>query len=229
LPSTGVITTGLEAERGWNYESSLVFYLLKQKLKLELTGFYFPMKDALVQRRDSSGADFFVNAGEIKQKGLEFHADFKQRIYSSLLRSISCRTDITLHHFRYGSFIRGAVDYTGNQVPSVPSSVFSFLAEGEFKKGLYINMNYYAASAIYLNDANTFKDDAYHLLGLQAGIKPGLKNAIELNIFIGADNLLNETYSLGNDINAAANRFYNAAPNRNYYAGIKAQWIKKSK
>lgn len=33
-----------------------------------------------------------------------------------------------------------------------------------------------------------------------------------LDIFAGADNVFDETYSLGNDINAAANRFFNVAP-----------------
>jgi iron complex outermembrane receptor protein len=47
-----------------------------------------------------------------------------------------------------------------------------------------------------------------------------------LDFYTGADNLLNETYSLGNDINAAAGRYYNAAPQRNYYAGISFQWNK---
>jgi len=32
--------------------------------------------------------------------------------------------------------------------------------------------------------------------------------------------VLDETYSLGNDINAAGGRYYNAAPKRNYYAGL---------
>jgi iron complex outermembrane receptor protein len=48
-----------------------------------------------------------------------------------------------------------------------------------------------------------------------------------VNIFAGADNLLDEKYSLGNDINAAGNRFYNAAPRRNFYVGVAVQWIKK--
>jgi iron complex outermembrane receptor protein len=39
-------------------------------------------------------------------------------------------------------------------------------------------------------------------------------------VFVGANNLLNEIYSLGNDINAAGGRYFNAAPALNYYAGL---------
>jgi len=34
------------------------------------------------------------------------------------------------------------------------------------------------------------------------------------------DNLLNEKYSLGNDLNAFGSRFFNAAPTRNLQTGI---------
>jgi iron complex outermembrane receptor protein len=227
LPSTGVISTELEAENGWNYETTVRLYTLRNKLKLEAAAFYFKLNDALVQRRDISGADFFVNAGDIKQKGIELHADFKTRLGVDFFKSIGLRSDVTLNKFRYGSFIKGVDNFSGKKVPSVPSSIFTFLVDVECKNGLYLNTNYYSASAIYLNDANTAKAEPYHLLGCQLGFKKKIKQIYLLNIFTGADNLLNETYSLGNDINAAANRFYNAAPKRNYYAGVSFQWISK--
>ena len=48
----------------------------------------------------------------------------------------------------------------------------------------------------------------------------GEESAYKLEIFAGADNLFNTKYSLGNDINAAAGRYYNAAAGVNYFAGI---------
>jgi iron complex outermembrane receptor protein len=41
-----------------------------------------------------------------------------------------------------------------------------------------------------------------------------------LNISAGVDNLLNQTYSLGNDINAFGGRYFNAAAKRNYFVGL---------
>ncbi|MBL7733185.1 MAG: TonB-dependent receptor plug domain-containing protein [Chitinophagaceae bacterium] len=230
LPSTGIISTSLEAEKGWNYESTIYTGLFKNKLEIYLTGFYFKLYDALVQRRDLSGADFFVNAGDIRQNGIEFRADYHTDIiYGAVIKQFRLRTDITLNHFRYGNFIKGSDDFSGKKVPSVPSSVLSLLADVDFKNGIYCSASYYGASSIYLNDANTFKAYPYHLLGIQLGWKKKEKGNIRLNIYAGIDNLLNETYSLGNDINAAANRFYNAAPLRNYYAGVALQWIKQVK
>lgn len=230
LPSTGVISTGLEAEYGWNYELTAGYSLFRNKLHLEATGFYFKLNKALVQRRDISGADFFVNAGDVQQKGIELHADYTYSASSSgILDYLILRADYTYNHFRYGSFIKGTDDYSGKTVPSVPSNTLSGLLDINFKNGLYVNTTYYAASRIFLNDANTATASPYHLLSSRIGWKKTLKKKYKINLYAGADNLLNEKYSLGNDINAAANRFYNAAPERNYYAGMAFQGIKVAK
>lgn len=230
LPSTGVISTDLEAEYGWNYELTAGYSLLRNKLHLEATGFYFKLNKALVQRRDISGADFFVNAGDVQQKGIELHANYTySTISSAIIDYIILQIDYTYNHFRYGSFVKGTEDFSGNTVPSVPSNTLSGILDMNIKNGLYINTTYYAASKIFLNDANTAIAAPYHLLGARIGWKKNIQKKYKLNIYAGADNLLDEKYSLGNDINAAANRFYNAAPQRNYYAGISFQWVKAMK
>jgi len=65
------------------------------------------------------------------------------------------------------------------------------------------------------------------LLGCRIGWKTARPSKLKLNFYFGGDNLLNETYSLGNDINAAGGRYYNTAAKRNYYAGVAVQLNKK--
>ncbi|HEV7782368.1 MAG TPA: TonB-dependent receptor plug domain-containing protein [Chitinophagaceae bacterium] len=229
LPSTGVVSPQLEAEYGWNYELNAGADLFKRKkLRLELTGFYFRLNKALVQRRDSSGADYFVNAGDVDQKGLEFSA-----IYQGTIKNNSGDYRIlfayTYDHFRYGSFVRSGSDFSGKTVPSVPAHAFSLQGDLRFKNGIYTNLTYYSASKIFLNDANTAFADPYHILGGRLGWKKLFNKKYLVSFYAGADNLLDEIYSLGNDINAAANRFFNTAPRRNYYAGIVLEWDKSPK
>ena len=232
LPSTGVISTYLEAEKGWNVETGLSFFSRRNKtpaINIELSGFYFRLQDALVQRRDASGADYFINAGKINQRGLELHMDLSHRFYGSVIRELNIRNDITVNHFRYGSFIRGTENFSGKVVPSVPASSLSFQGDIGSRFGLYVKLSYYGNAPVYLNDANTAKADPYHLLGTQLGWKNKGRRTINLHVYAGIDNLLNETYSLGNDINAAGGRYYNAAPKRNYYAGVYLLWTKPRK
>lgn len=229
LPSTGIISTELEAEQGWNYELTASSRLFKGKLNLEATGYYFKLDNALVQRRDLSGADFFVNAGDVKQKGLEVHADYHCTSRGRIVDYLMIRTAYTYSHFRYGSFVKGTDDFSGKTVPSVPSNTLSAQADLFLKNGLYSNATFYLASKIYLNDANTAVAEGYNILGWRLGWKKNFTKKYRLNFYAGADNLFDEIYSLGNDINAAASRYYNAAPGRNYYAGVSFQWISPAK
>lgn len=224
LPSTGVISTFLEAESGTNYELGGKTALLKRKLRLELTGFYFKLNNALVTRKDSSNADYFVNAGSTKQKGIEISADYSTAFKTNVLDYLNVKTAFTLNDFTYGDFKKGNTNFSGKKLPSVPNKAISILADVQFKKNIYLNSTYYYAAKIFLNDANTVAANHYHLLGCRSGWRPAIKSTLKINIYAGVENLLDEAYSLGNDINAAAGRYYNAAPKRNYYTGISFQW-----
>ena len=84
---------------------------------------------------------------------------------------------------------------------------------------MYLNFNYYYCDPIFLNDANTVKDVDFTLLRSRLGYRT-ISNKVLLDVYLGADNLLDKKYSLGNDINAAGGRYYNAAPGRNLFAGL---------
>jgi iron complex outermembrane recepter protein len=224
LPSTGVISTFLEAEEGINYELGVKFSLLKNKLQLEATGFYFKLNNALVARKDSANADYFVNAGNTNQKGIEISTRYSAFFKNKILDYITVRSAYTFNNFKYGDFKKAANDFSGKYLPSVPKKTISILTDVQLKKGGYFNFTYYYAGKIFLEDANEISVAAYHLLGGRAGCRLPFKTKTKINFYVGVDNLLNETYSLGNDINAAAGRNYNAAPARNYYTGISFQW-----
>ena len=83
---------------------------------------------------------------------------------------------------------------------------------------LFLQHNY--TSSIFLNDANSISADAYHLVLLKAGCTIINHTNFRLGLSAGADNLLNEKYSLGNDLNAAGGRYFNAAMPRNYFGKL---------
>lgn len=225
LPSTGAISTFLEAESGINYELGGRISLFKGKLRLEATGYYFKLNNALVSRKDNSNADYFVNAGNTRQNGIEVSADHSISFTKNhFLDNINIRTAYTLSSFKYGDFKKGTADFSGKRLPGVPEHTIAALADMTFKHSIYFNATWYYATRMFLDDANTVESDAYNVLGCRAGWKPAIKSKLKMNLYAGVDNLLSETYSLGNDINAAGGRYYNAAPKRNFYAGISFQW-----
>lgn len=227
LPSTSVISTNLEAEHGISYETGFKSSWLQQRLYVEVNVFAYQLHNAIVQRKDLSNADYFDNAGSTRQKGIE-----SQAYYRLFTNSTSFFTEgkiwisHTYNDFHYKNFKQSTTDYSGKQLPSVAKHTVSAGIDLATKFGLYTNITYFYSDPIALNDANTAYANSYNLLGGRLGWKARIHQKWGLNIFTGIDNLFDVTYSLGNDINAAGNRFYNAAPGRNYYAGIALQFAK---
>lgn len=227
LPSSSTINYSLEAERGINYEAGGRLAFLRNKLHVEATGFYFKLYNALVSRKDISNADYFVNAGNAQQKGLELSADYIVELKRSIMEQLIIKPAFTYNDFKYGDFQKGNASFTGKYLPGVPKNSFACTADIQFKKGFYFSNTYYLAGKIFLDDANTTTAPAYHVWGSRAGWKMNTKTKLQFNFYVGGDNLLNETYSLGNDINAAGGRYYNMAAKRNYYVGLAMQLPRK--
>jgi iron complex outermembrane recepter protein len=221
LPSTGIISTELNAEEGWNYELGTRWYLLKQKLFIDVNGFLFNLKNTIVQRRDAGGADFFANAGSTKQRGIEAQLNYKLiESNNKTFSFVNVWMSYTYNDFRYKDFKQLTNDYSGNRLPGVPLHTVATGIDAAIKQGFYLNITYNYNETVPLNDANTFRATDFHLLSMRIGYKHLFFKKLNGEIFMGGDNLFNETYSLGNDINAAANRFFNVASGRNFTTGI---------
>jgi iron complex outermembrane receptor protein len=221
LPSTSIINTSLQAEHGLNYEAGIKSSWLQQRLYVEVNAFYFQLKNAIVQRRDASGADYFANAGSTRQRGIESQASYQLLPNSNrFLRHARLWVSHTYNKFRYHDFKVIANDYSGNKLPGVAAHTVAAGLDVTTKPGWYINLTWYYSDPVALNDANTDMATSYNLAGARTGWRTPLSKAILMDLFAGVDNVFDVTYSLGNDINATGGRYYNAAPGVNYYGGV---------
>ena len=220
LPSTGILSTELEAETGYNYEAGVKGSVFNNRLFFDINTFYFKLDNTIVQRRDSSNADYFVNAGSTNQYGVEAFlqwrlVDAPNRFINSLLLYGS----YTFSDFTYREYVKDTFNYKGNYLPSVTPHAVSAGIDVNTKPGLYCRMTYYYNDPIPLNDANTAYGTAFNLFGGRIGYRKLIRQS-SVELYFSADNFFDVKYSLGNDINAAGGRYYNAAPGRNYAAGI---------
>lgn len=220
-PSDGNFYPFLNAEKGWNTELGLKGFLLNNKLAFDIALYQFKLNDAIVTRNDASGAAYFVNAGTTLQKGIELFT--KYHFFNNPRQQISSFTisnNFCYQPYRFISYKQGAVDFSGNKLTGVPITTNSISASITTQKQYYVDVQLQLTSSIPLNDSNTEFADAYQLLQMKMGKNLQFKK-LHVAIFIGGDNLLNQLYSLGNDINAAGLRYYNPAPERNWYSGIR--------
>jgi len=223
-PSNNEIYTNLQPESGWNTEAGFRLRLFRQKLFMDAAVYHYELQNAIVRQLDNNSAEYFVNAGGTSQTGIESQISWQALARNSgVLRLLEIGNSTTFSDFYFSNYSSAGNDYSGNELTGVPRQVFVSHIHCIFTQGLYLYAQHNYTARLPLNDANTAYATAYHLVQLKAGWKSRIRNLSAFECYVGIDNLLNQHYSLGNDLNAAGNRFYNAAPLRNYYAGIKVK------
>ncbi len=220
--SDNIINTDLQAETGWNYESGIRFQSTNKKLFIDANIFYFHLKDAIVRRLNTEDVEYFINAGGTKQLGTEFQFTYWmiQNKNSHFLTGMQLKNSFTYSHFRFEDFKVATQDYSKNRLTGVPKNVVISAVELNFVKNLYFFAQHNYTSSIPLNDANTVFAKKYHLADLKMGVRNLYVGKTALDLSFGINNLFNQKYSLGNDLNAANNRYYNPAAGINYYTTL---------
>jgi len=219
--STNEINLAIQPESGWNYETGFRLKPASARLSWDGSVFYYELARAIVRRITDAGQEYFVNAGATYQSGLESQLQYViiGRRDKKILRGMEVTNAYTFSHFKFGSYSNGGADMSGNFLTGVPVHGSVTGITMQFPFGLYMFGQHNYTGRIPLNDLNSEFAQSYHLVQLKGGWKV-IKAKYTLDINGGVDNLLNVKYSLGNDINAAGNRFYNSAPVRNYFIRI---------
>lgn len=219
-PSAGGVYSGLQAEYGWSKEIGIKLSAWRNKLYMQAALFQFDLRDAIVRRVNNIGAEYFVNEGDVQQKGIEIEYQYnlvnlpRQKFFKSLKWSQA----ITLNDFRFVNYKNNQTSFAGNQLTGIADNVIVSSLAMDLTAHFYWNVQFNYVGKMPLNDANTFFSNPYRLWQSKIGWRSGHTRPIEL--FLLMDNIGNENYSLGFDINAFGNRFYNPAPSRNYQFGL---------
>ncbi len=228
LPSSGIISTDLNAEKGISYEAGFRGTLNDGRIYFDVNTFRFGLNNTIVQRRDQNGADYFVNAGSTKQKGIESFLSWQiLKNQKQFFSNIKIFLSHTWNDFSYKNFEQLTADFSGKKLPSVAPQIVAVGFDLSTKPGLYAHINYYYSDPVPLNDANTAYASSYNLMGARIGWKKSLHLKVLMELFVSADNIFDVQYSLGNDINAFGSRYYNAAPGFNFSGGISLHFVFK--
>ncbi len=208
----------LKPEQGWSFEQGFRGAIF-ESATLDLSVFTSNLSNSIVTRRDAAGANYYLNAGKIKQQGVEASLSYRLLSEQNPL-SVMLHGVYALHHFKYVDFVQLNQDFSGNKLPGVAPHTFTTMADVTFKNTWSAYLSYSYSDRVALNDANLQYANRYQLLSFKLAYRKDV-NLLPLQVFAGADNLLNQTYSLGDDINGFGGRYYNAAPKRTFYLGVK--------
>ncbi|NJB84630.1 iron complex outermembrane receptor protein [Lewinella marina] len=212
----GSLNTGLAAERGLNYEVGTKGS--RGRVSYELALFYLRLDNAISTYSDARGTTLFRNAGSTDQRGVELALDYRPLGWLSFYGSY------TWHDFAYDNYERGGEDYSGNRLPGTAPHLFNLEVTAGRATGFYATLTENYTDRIPLNDGNTVYGEAYHLLRARAGWR-GPVGALRLDVFLGGSNLLDQEMSFGNDMNPQfGGRYYQPAPGRNGFLGLRVGW-----
>lgn len=222
-PSAGGFNATLNPERGTSYEVGLRGSALNSRLRFDLAAYRFQLRETIVRRSNEAGAEYFVNAGRTNQQGLEaqFSYDFVVPSTTSFTSLLRLWHSLTLTNYRFQDYQQGTADLSNNRVPGVAPTTLVTGIDAETRVGLYAHLTFQYLNNFPLNDANTVMSDPIRLLQATLGYRRNLGQHWTLDLYASGDNLLNQTYSLGYDLNAVGNRYYNAAPARNGLGGVR--------
>jgi iron complex outermembrane receptor protein len=218
----GSINLDLEAEKGINYEVGYRSSFNKGRVNVDGSLFYFKLDETITTFTNEQGVVLFRNAGATDQKGIELMVDYALiRKQMSFLQEVKLTHSFTGHYFKFVNFVKGDNDYSGNDLTGVAPHTLVNQLDIKTKPGFYLNLTHQFVDDIPLNDANTVFQEAYHLMNARTGWRGNVGNAFDLELFLGVENLLNASYSLGNDLNPFGGRYFQPAATRNFYGGIK--------
>ncbi|MBX2964899.1 MAG: TonB-dependent receptor plug domain-containing protein [Cyclobacteriaceae bacterium] len=215
--SNGVFNRALEAERGINYEAGLRMKFFEQRLRADVTAYSFGLRETIVIRREEDGAEYFINAGKTDQKGIELMLQYSIKLSeTNFINGVNFWSNYSLNRYCFKDYNKGEDNFSGNALTGTPDFVWSAGVDVTLRPGVYVRLTNLYTDALPLNDANTMYADSYYLVGVRAGYRHK-----RFEVYAGGENLLDERYSPGHDLNAAGGRYYNTAAGRSFYGGVR--------
>ena len=220
-PSDGNFYGELQPESGWNIELGWRWNIVPGRLNWTASLYRFQLDQAIVRRNNAAGAEFFINAGSTSQPGIETSLQWEIIPSSSVSKwKLSLQSGYSFQPYQFRQYQQGTTNLSGKSLTGVPRDILTVGNQLSHVKGFYCHWQMNATSTLPLNDVNDEWAAPYQLLQAEIGWHLNNKGK-RWHLFISADNLLNQSYSLGNDINAAGRRFYNPAPGISFLAGIR--------
>jgi iron complex outermembrane receptor protein len=111
----------------------------------------------------------------------------------------------------------------GSRIPGVPEQqLFAGLRYGG-DLGWNASFEVNAASNVAVNDQNTQYAPGYGVLGASVGYAFGMADA-HVSTFLRLDNILDHSYVGSVIVNESNGRYYEPAPDRTVFAGVKVTW-----
>lgn len=254
IPLTGQLNSDLKPEVGNQFEIGTKGLLLNEKLFYQLayftTTFSHKMTVVAVPNATNTATSYtyVANGGDQNNKGVEAlvkYAAFQSN--GGFIKSVTPFANITYSDFTYGDFkfqqLSGDrksnvdTDYTGKQVPGVPTWIYNLGVDALTTIGFYGNVNFNYRGAAYFVSTNEIlardrradnsNDDAktksYSLLNAKLGFQKTV-GQFDIDAYFGINNISSTQYYLMIFSNQLPDAYLPGPKDANYFGGVNVKY-----
>ena len=131
----------------------------------------------------------------------------------------------TVSNNEFKSYELNGSQLKGNKIPGIANQLFDLSVLYKTDEDFNLKIDYQFVGERFADNFNLTKIDPHSLLSFKLS-KPFYIKKIKLTSFLGINNLLNEKYFDNIRLNAFGKRYYEPAPDRNFYLGLSADLAK---
>ena len=126
----------------------------------------------------------------------------------------------SLGNYVFKEFVENNFNYKGNKIPGIPNDIFTLSIEHKTINELFLNLNFKNIGTLYANNSNTIKIDEFNTFNFKIGKKFKLSRS-NVYPYLIISNVFDNEYFDNIRINAFGGRYYEPAPKRTIFVGIK--------
>jgi iron complex outermembrane receptor protein len=205
----------LKSQKNMGYELGASLFNLSKKFSLDIVFFESVTNDEVLSYEDENFPDqkFYNNAGKSKRKGIEIAGLLK--LNNTILSSSYSSGD-----YYFKDFSENSNDYSGNKIPGIPKNIFTLSLEYRTKNNVFLNFNFKNIGEIYADNSNVTKIDKFNTLNFKMGKEFEISKSI-IYPYLIINNIFQSEYFDNIRINAFGGRYYEPAPKRTIFGGIR--------
>lgn len=210
----GGFNSALEPERATNIEVGLKARAAR-RLAYSLALFHTRVEDQLIgfEATDIQRV-FFRNAGSSVHRGAELG------LAALLATGLTANLAYTYSDFEFDEFRTEDGDFGGNDLPGIPPHRLHVRLNYGRATGPAASIQLTAVDGFYVDNANQARNGGYARADLRFGYILRTPR-LELRPFLGINNIFAARYNSSVVVNAIADRYYEPAPGRNLYGGLR--------
>jgi iron complex outermembrane receptor protein len=212
--SGGGFNQSLDAQVADNYEVGIKGE--RNGAYYELAVFHIDLTDELVpfELPTMPGRTFYSNAGKSERNGVETALSWQHE------SGFGADLSYTYSDFTFEDFVdESGNDIAGATLPGLPKHFGYAGVSYAGANGLLARLESVYSGKLYADNANATEVDSYVVTNFRASREFESGNWL-VRPYIGVNNIFNERYFSNIRINAFGGRFFEPAPDRNFYAGV---------